>query len=277
MACSTFIIWKSGFECESSIGRELQWSIPLLSIFIIRYNAKCKYPCFISLSGHLAAETLLCVTEQSFICVFIMAFIMAHLAGRVLHQRWWKFRCSYSQVILLNCSLIYMARLTVVTYSLGNRHIHLFFSIERQYDWIRVYVWESTLAKWPHQLRMKGGAAAQRSLDLQQEFNLKCSWEEGQRCVYSSCMLMCHLTGCALHVTDLYYALMKKSFSFSQAGDKHYHPSCARCSRCNQMFTEGEEMYLQGEQKFHMLARSLFFFFTVSFIWFQNDFKMSAV
>lgn len=32
-----------------------------------------------------------------------------------------------------------------------------------------------------------------------------------------------------------------------QAGDKHYHPSCARCSRCNQMFTEGEEMYLQGK------------------------------
>uniref|UniRef100_A0A674DTP2 Actin binding LIM protein 1a n=1 Tax=Salmo trutta TaxID=8032 RepID=A0A674DTP2_SALTR len=30
-----------------------------------------------------------------------------------------------------------------------------------------------------------------------------------------------------------------------EAGDKHYHPSCARCSRCNQMFTEGEEMYLQ--------------------------------
>lgn len=41
-----------------------------------------------------------------------------------------------------------------------------------------------------------------------------------------------------------------KCFLFSQAGDKHYHPSCARCSRCNQMFTEGEEMYLQGEQKF---------------------------
>uniref|UniRef100_A0A3Q4HS33 Actin binding LIM protein 1a n=1 Tax=Neolamprologus brichardi TaxID=32507 RepID=A0A3Q4HS33_NEOBR len=31
-----------------------------------------------------------------------------------------------------------------------------------------------------------------------------------------------------------------------EAGDKHYHPSCARCSRCNQMFTEGEEMYLQS-------------------------------
>uniref|UniRef100_A0A3Q1CJ21 Actin binding LIM protein 1a n=1 Tax=Amphiprion ocellaris TaxID=80972 RepID=A0A3Q1CJ21_AMPOC len=35
-----------------------------------------------------------------------------------------------------------------------------------------------------------------------------------------------------------------------EAGDKHYHPSCARCSRCNQMFTEGEEMYLQGEQTY---------------------------
>uniref|UniRef100_A0A8D1JGY7 Actin binding LIM protein 1 n=1 Tax=Sus scrofa TaxID=9823 RepID=A0A8D1JGY7_PIG len=36
-----------------------------------------------------------------------------------------------------------------------------------------------------------------------------------------------------------------------QAGDKHYHPSCARCSRCNQMFTEGEEMYLQGSTVWH--------------------------
>uniref|UniRef100_A0A8C3F928 Actin binding LIM protein 1 n=1 Tax=Chrysemys picta bellii TaxID=8478 RepID=A0A8C3F928_CHRPI len=35
-----------------------------------------------------------------------------------------------------------------------------------------------------------------------------------------------------------------------EAGDKHYHPSCARCSRCNQMFTEGEEMYLQGKDAF---------------------------
>ncbi|XP_075698431.1 actin-binding LIM protein 1-like isoform X1 [Rhinoderma darwinii] len=35
------------------------------------------------------------------------------------------------------------------------------------------------------------------------------------------------------------------------AGDKHYHPSCARCSRCHQMFTEGEEMYLQGSTVWH--------------------------
>lgn len=31
-----------------------------------------------------------------------------------------------------------------------------------------------------------------------------------------------------------------------QAGGKHYHPTCARCVRCHQMFTEGEEMYLTG-------------------------------
>ncbi|XP_028821754.1 actin-binding LIM protein 1-like isoform X12 [Denticeps clupeoides] len=36
-----------------------------------------------------------------------------------------------------------------------------------------------------------------------------------------------------------------------EAGDKHYHPNCARCSRCNQMFTEGEEMYLQGSTVWH--------------------------
>uniref|UniRef100_A0A673JAE8 Actin-binding LIM protein 1-like n=1 Tax=Sinocyclocheilus rhinocerous TaxID=307959 RepID=A0A673JAE8_9TELE len=36
-----------------------------------------------------------------------------------------------------------------------------------------------------------------------------------------------------------------------EAGGKHYHPSCARCSRCNQMFTEGEEMYLQGSTVWH--------------------------
>lgn len=36
-----------------------------------------------------------------------------------------------------------------------------------------------------------------------------------------------------------------------EAGEKHYHPSCARCSRCNQMFTEGEEMYLQGSTVWH--------------------------
>lgn len=33
-----------------------------------------------------------------------------------------------------------------------------------------------------------------------------------------------------------------------QAGGKHYHPTCARCVRCHQMFTEGEEMYLTGKK-----------------------------
>ncbi|XP_053541331.1 actin-binding LIM protein 1 isoform X17 [Ictalurus punctatus] len=41
-----------------------------------------------------------------------------------------------------------------------------------------------------------------------------------------------------------------------EAGDKYYHPSCARCSRCNQMFTEGEEMYLQGSTVWHPDCKS---------------------
>uniref|UniRef100_A0A8C1JMH6 Actin-binding LIM protein 2 n=1 Tax=Cyprinus carpio TaxID=7962 RepID=A0A8C1JMH6_CYPCA len=30
-----------------------------------------------------------------------------------------------------------------------------------------------------------------------------------------------------------------------EAGEKQYHPTCARCARCDKMFGEGEEMYLQ--------------------------------
>ncbi|XP_033889926.3 actin-binding LIM protein 2-like isoform X14 [Acipenser ruthenus] len=40
-----------------------------------------------------------------------------------------------------------------------------------------------------------------------------------------------------------------------EAGDKHYHPSCARCVRCDQMFGEGEEMYLQGSSIWHPPCR----------------------
>lgn len=42
-----------------------------------------------------------------------------------------------------------------------------------------------------------------------------------------------------------------------EAGDKHYHPSCARCSKCTQMFTEGEEMYLQGSTVWHPDCKQL--------------------
>nr|XP_029530663.1 actin-binding LIM protein 2-like isoform X9 [Oncorhynchus nerka] len=40
-----------------------------------------------------------------------------------------------------------------------------------------------------------------------------------------------------------------------EAGEKHYHPSCARCARCEQMFGEGEEMYLQGNSIWHPPCR----------------------
>ncbi|VTJ77825.1 Hypothetical predicted protein [Marmota monax] len=40
-----------------------------------------------------------------------------------------------------------------------------------------------------------------------------------------------------------------------EAGQKHYHPSCALCIRCGQMFAEGEEMYLQGSSIWHPACR----------------------
>ncbi|XP_061911870.1 actin-binding LIM protein 1-like isoform X4 [Entelurus aequoreus] len=40
-----------------------------------------------------------------------------------------------------------------------------------------------------------------------------------------------------------------------EAGDKHYHPECARCSRCDITFTEGEELYLQGSTVWHPHCR----------------------
>uniref|UniRef100_A0AAX7SUZ4 Actin binding LIM protein 1b n=1 Tax=Astatotilapia calliptera TaxID=8154 RepID=A0AAX7SUZ4_ASTCA len=47
-----------------------------------------------------------------------------------------------------------------------------------------------------------------------------------------------------------------------EAGDRHYHPSCARCSQCDRMFTEGEEMYVQGQ--FEILFLLLDFFLSHS-------------
>ncbi|XP_078509114.1 actin-binding LIM protein 3 isoform X1 [Lissotriton helveticus] len=40
-----------------------------------------------------------------------------------------------------------------------------------------------------------------------------------------------------------------------EAGGKHYHPTCARCVRCQQMFTEGEEMYLTGSEVWHPICK----------------------
>ncbi|XP_037316045.2 actin-binding LIM protein 3 isoform X7 [Pungitius pungitius] len=40
-----------------------------------------------------------------------------------------------------------------------------------------------------------------------------------------------------------------------EAGGKHYHPTCARCSRCSMTFKEGEEMYLTGCEVWHPLCK----------------------
>ncbi|XP_029028910.1 actin-binding LIM protein 3-like isoform X1 [Betta splendens] len=45
------------------------------------------------------------------------------------------------------------------------------------------------------------------------------------------------------------------SGSVLEAGGKHYHPSCARCARCQMMFLEGEEMYLTGSEVWHPMCK----------------------
>ncbi|XP_060044517.1 actin-binding LIM protein 2 isoform X3 [Erinaceus europaeus] len=42
-----------------------------------------------------------------------------------------------------------------------------------------------------------------------------------------------------------------------EAGEKHYHPQCALCVRCGRVFSEGEEMYLQGSSVWHPACRQL--------------------
>ncbi|XP_056903029.1 actin-binding LIM protein 1-like isoform X2 [Takifugu flavidus] len=41
-----------------------------------------------------------------------------------------------------------------------------------------------------------------------------------------------------------------------EAGAKHYHPTCAKCSQCGKLFTEGDEMYLQGSSVWHPHCRN---------------------
>ncbi|XP_072025777.1 actin-binding LIM protein 2-like isoform X3 [Amphiura filiformis] len=50
-----------------------------------------------------------------------------------------------------------------------------------------------------------------------------------------------------------------------EAGDKRYHPSCAKCGRCGNHFAEGEDMYIQGTEIWHpdcTKSKALFLDFT---------------
>lgn len=43
-----------------------------------------------------------------------------------------------------------------------------------------------------------------------------------------------------------------------QAGDNHhFHPTCARCTKCGDPFGDGEEMYLQGEAEWRRGGEAL--------------------
>ncbi|XP_039727066.1 actin-binding LIM protein 1 isoform X1 [Pteropus medius] len=83
---------------------------------------------------------------------------------------------------------------------------------------------------------LEGAAAAAQNFSTQKRLFLPCSHQEVP---LGKIPLQCG------HLSSLNH------LPWPEAGDKHYHPSCARCSRCNQMFTEGEEMYLQGSTVWH--------------------------
>eukprot|EP00058_Branchiostoma_floridae_P018282 XP_002603771.1 hypothetical protein BRAFLDRAFT_124661 [Branchiostoma floridae] len=73
--------------------------------------------------------------------------------------------------------------------------------------------------------------------DYQQLFGVKCA----------GCLT--YITGKVLQLSV--EAVLQDDGSFSEAGEKHYHPHCAKCAKCGLMFGEGEEMYLQDNQIWH--------------------------
>lgn len=42
------------------------------------------------------------------------------------------------------------------------------------------------------------------------------------------------------------------AWTFIQAGEKHFHPTCATCCKCSLTFTEGEDMCVSGEDIWHL-------------------------
>ena len=74
-------------------------------------------------------------------------------------------------------------------------------------------------------------------------------WKHLARC----CKQILIATGCKICI--LYYFGVDLWFFFlyeTKAGDNHhFHPTCARCSKCGDPFGDGEEMYLQVFSFFH--------------------------
>lgn len=139
----------------------------------------------------------------SLICVFLTAFLMDKQAlsyirvdgnsfALTVRSFYWTALWYMRQYCCLDCWL-----LSYIHFESGNFTI---FSLNGKTVWLKysICVWQSTavaLCQFPHQLLVKGGAAAQRSHDLPQE------GEERYNDVFCS-TLLCQLMGCALHVID---------------------------------------------------------------------------
>lgn len=45
--------------------------------------------------------------------------------------------------------------------------------------------------------------------------------------------------------------MINYEFNFKAGDNHHFHPTCARCTKCGDPFGDGEEMYLQGGAIWH--------------------------
>ena len=80
--------------------------------------------------------------------------------------------------------------------------------------------------------------------DYQREFGVKCTY---CRRFISGKVLQVRLDS-----IPNYAKLVNILHIVNQAGDNnHFHPTCARCTKCGEPFGDGEEMFLQGAAIWH--------------------------